>query len=130
MLFLRYIYSDHGVHSNLLSFAKLTLFLFVWRQIGREVVDLGFKIWSFGHLAIWSTPLLCHPSLAIHIQWENSTLNHQLYHVNLKLFLYIFLLLLVFFSQSHFVTHFKFNFVLCTYYSELKMTVLPKHVFF
>ena len=83
-----------------------------------------------GHLVIWSNPLLCHPSLAILIQWENSALNHQLYHVNLKLFLYIFLLPMVFFSQSDFVTHFKINFVLCMYYSELKMTVLSKHVFF
>ena len=53
-----------------------------------------------GHLIIWSTPLLCHPGLAIHIQWENSALNHQLYHVNLKLFLYIFLLPLVFFPNQ------------------------------
>lgn len=34
-----FISSDHGVHPNLLTFAKLRLFLFVWRQIGREIVD-------------------------------------------------------------------------------------------
>lgn len=41
-----FISSDHGVHPNLLTFAKLRLFLFVWRQIGREIVDHRFKIWS------------------------------------------------------------------------------------
>ena len=58
----------------------------------------------FQNLVIWSSGqllyLLCHPSLAILIQWENSALNHQLYHVNLKLFLYIFLLPMVFFPNQ------------------------------
>ena len=50
---------------------------------------------------------------AIHIQWEKPTLNHQL--KNFKTFLvnaYIVPLLFVL-SNQHFVTHFKFNFVLC-----------------
>ena len=48
---------------------------------------------------------------AIHIQWKQPTLNHQIYHVNLKLslsmltsfFYYCFL------SNQHFAIHFKFN---------------------
>lgn len=43
---LAFISSDHGVRPNLLIFAKLRLFLFVSRQIGRKFVDYGFKIWS------------------------------------------------------------------------------------
>ena len=48
---------------------------------------------------------------AIHIQWKQPTLNHQIYHVNLKLslsmltsfFYYCFL------SNQHLAIHFKFN---------------------
>ena len=48
---------------------------------------------------------------AIHIQWKQPTLNHQIYHVNLKLslsmlasfFYYCFL------SNQHFAIHFKLN---------------------
>ena len=63
---------------------------------------------------------------AIHIQWEKPTLNHQLYHVKLELFIVLFLLFVLF--NEYFFIHYIQLYTL--YKLELKMTEeLSKHVF-